>query len=300
MFKKLVLILWIVLSIQAAYAQKTEDVVYLTNGKVLRGTIIEENADGLRLVSTDKTIFDVNTSSIRKRETDTLEIVKLRVPQTNMDVPYGYFGGITVSNYIADGITPDPRFGAHIGVFVERKLNEHFSFIPEIQITMKGGKYNYKDAQDNVIDDEDPEGEDDGIDGAVETTEIFPMYRNDLLVYIHVPVLFTGKLYLPQGYLFAGIGPYFSYGLFSHTFDVKQNAYSRQRETPPFYYNIYNHYDFGAACRLGYQTKGTLFFQLGYEVSILDMRPNDHFVSGETKYSIRNAAFTLSVGRRLK
>ena len=285
------------------HAQKSEDVVYLSNGRIIRGTIIEERENGdLRLLSTDRTIVDITASSIVKRSHETYEIASKTmapVKRTDIDVPYGYIVGWNMATYVPDGISPTARNGAHIGVFVERIINAHFSVIPEIQFTLKGGKYTYKDAQYDVVDPDltNPEYEGEGY--AEETISLFDVHRNDLLGYLHVPVILTGKVQLPAGYLFAGAGPYVSYGVFSTTFDLKQNQYNH-RETPPFYYNVYHNYDVGYALRIGYQSKGSLFFQAGYEESILDIRPNTTLVQGETDFAIRNRVVSFSIGRRFK
>lgn len=303
MAKKLFLSLVVCLLAGMLYAQKTEDVIYLTNGKIIRGRVIEESADGqIKVQSTDASIHIIDAAGIRKRTQEVTETETSRQARakalSDVTIPFGYFGGLTVSTFANDGISPDPRTGAHAGVFLERPLNDRFSIVPEIMVTMKGGAYDYKDSQYDV-DELDPEDERWNEGHGVDTQSLFDMHRNDMLVYLHVPVLIEAKVELPSGYLFAGVGPYVSYGIFSHSFEMEQNPYNK-KENPPFYYNVYHNYDCGYALRLGYQTKGELFFQAGFERSLFSIKPSQTYVPGETRFTVKNCAFMFSVGRRIK
>lgn len=303
MIKKLILSIIVCCVAGVLYAQRTEDVIYMTNGKIIRGRIVEESPEGdIKIMSTDQTIHLIDAADIRRKTQETVEVItsselRRRTPP-DIKVPYGYFLGFSIASFVNDGISPTARPGAHIGVFVERPLNDRFSVVPEIQLAMKGGKYDYKDSQYGV-DELDPDDENYDEGHGVEVFELRDMHRNDMLVYLHVPVLFEAKLELPSGYLFAGAGPYVSYGVYSHTFDMEQNRYNK-KENPPFYYNVYHNYDFGAAFRLGYQTSGSFFFQAGYERSLFDIKPSQTYAEGETRFSVKNSVFTFTVGRRFK
>lgn len=72
--KKLLLSLSLTLACLSTFAQRTQDVVHLHNGSIIKGDVIEHVPGGnLKIRTADGSVFVYNSSEIEKIENETIE-----------------------------------------------------------------------------------------------------------------------------------------------------------------------------------------------------------------------------------
>ncbi len=114
--------------------QKVEDVVYLKNGSIIRGEIVEMNeGEYLKIVTTGRNIFVFSM--------DEVENIRLEeVPETQYFKNYGYMSrsgidmlqgsdSVTPRFYTVHGIQFTPHFGAGFGIGITL-YNDPLTLIP--------------------------------------------------------------------------------------------------------------------------------------------------------------------------
>jgi hypothetical protein len=193
--KKILLTTVFILTVTVLFAQNNfQDVVYLKNGSVIRGVIIEEVPnESLKIETTDGSLFVFTISEIEKMAKERVDVSQQGViePQPmhqeqafTRKPQFGMKGGLNVASEIATGgrnnSQTNPRAGIHIGFFMELPVSTKFDFQPELIYSMQGGSYR---------------------DGGITYT--------DKIDYINLPFIF--KCYVWQRRLSIDFGPQFGY-----------------------------------------------------------------------------------------
>lgn len=193
--KKVLLTTVFILTVTIVFGQNNlQDVVYLKNGSIIRGTIIEQVPnESLKVKTADGSIYVFTISDVEKMTKEPVVVLQqsTTAPQPmqqeqqefHQKLQFGIKGGLNVANEMAtDGTNStqtNARIGIHIGFFVAIPMSAKFDFQPELLYSMQGGSYK---------------------DGATYT---------DKLDYINLPLIF--KWYVWQRRLSIDFGPQFGY-----------------------------------------------------------------------------------------
>ena len=184
-----------ILTATILFAQNNfEDVVYLKNGSIIRGTIIEQVPnESLKIETADGSIFVFKISEVEKMTKERVD-----APQQGTTVPppmqqeqtptrkyqLGVKGGLNIASEVAsqgnNSSQTNSRIGIHLGFFMELPISAKIAFQPELLYSMQGGSYQ---------------------DGGYTYT--------DKIDYINLPLLF--KFYVWQQRLSIDVGPQFGY-----------------------------------------------------------------------------------------
>jgi opacity protein-like surface antigen len=116
-----------------------QDVVYLTNGSIIRGTIIEQVPNqSLTIETADGSLFVLAMDEIERISRERIE-----VPPVLEHRRFGVIGGLNgASQFVTYGretAFTDTRIGVHLGVFMEMPMGINWTFRPELQYSMQGG-----------------------------------------------------------------------------------------------------------------------------------------------------------------
>jgi hypothetical protein len=117
------------------YAQQYEDVVYLKNGSIIRGTIIEQVLnESLKIRTKDGSVFVYNTDEISKITKEEITKIKKENKPTapKQKLWLGFYGGLNFSNISISSPEqtssgPDGVIKVMIGIFAERSWSKNFS-----------------------------------------------------------------------------------------------------------------------------------------------------------------------------
>lgn len=137
------------------YAQDNQDVVYLKNGSIIKGTIVEEVPGvSLKIKTKDGSLFvyqmdevEKITKEEKKRETKPSSVSKLN-KKFNIIIYTGlYIAGVSVSDP-SPTLTPSSILLWHLGVGTEFTIHENFTDACYIRFIRKGAEdvYDYKGA----------------------------------------------------------------------------------------------------------------------------------------------------------
>jgi len=158
------------LTVTMAFAQNFIDVVYLKNGSIIRGIIIEQVPnESLKIQTADDNVFVLKISEVEKMTKERVERTERQTPSTpvsktvqsarpaqqqnvttyNVNATeqtpaknnqFGIKGGLNAANGIFN--TPDNqedgRIGIHLGVFLEVPVSPKVIFQPELVYSMQG------------------------------------------------------------------------------------------------------------------------------------------------------------------
>jgi len=166
-----------------------QDVVYLKNGSIIRGVIIEQVPNELLKIETaDGNLFAYKIAEVEKITKE--RIVTQTAPQQSVITPqpmkevkrfqWGVKGGLNVSNEITDNGPTDFRTGIHLGFFMEIPVSTKVGFQPELMYSMQGG-----------------------------SSKIGYIFETDKFDYINLPLMF--KFYVWQQRLSIDVGLQFGY-----------------------------------------------------------------------------------------
>ena len=256
-----------ILTITILFAQNNfQDVVYLKNGSMIRGMIIEEVPnESLKIETADGSLFVFSISEIEKITKERVEASQqdptVLHPMQQEQTPtrkyqFGVKGGLNIARELAsqgrNSAQTGVRAGIHIGFFMELPISAKVAFQPELLYSMQGGSYN---------------------DGGYTYT--------DKIDYINLPLIF--KFYVWQQRLSIDVGPQFGYMISAKV--------SNGGESVSFY-DSEDLKKFDASLALGLSFKLTDKIDLGLRgtaglTNILD---------GDTKYT--NSVSQLSIAFR--
>jgi predicted small secreted protein len=193
--KKVILTTVFILTVTIVFAQTNfQDVVYLKNGSVVRGTIIEQVPnESLKIETADGSFFVYTISEVKKITKERVDVYRQGATKPQLtqqeqtftrNPQFGIKGGLNAASETAsDGRNSsqtNARAGIHIGFFMELPINAKFDFQPELLYSMQGGSYK---------------------DGGRTYT--------DKIDYINLPIIF--KWYVWQRRLSVDFGPQFGY-----------------------------------------------------------------------------------------
>jgi hypothetical protein len=129
------------------YAQQYEDVVYLKNGSIIHGTIIEQIPnESLKIKTKDGNVFVYKTEEISKITKEELTSVEKKEPSSKSSINrlwLGFLVGLNFSNISISSPSqtesgPDAVIMLMAGGFGERSWNKNFSTQVGISYVRKG------------------------------------------------------------------------------------------------------------------------------------------------------------------
>ena len=136
--KKILLTTVFILTATILLAQNLQDVVYLRNGSIIRGTIIEQVPnESLTIETADGSFFVFAIDEVERIRRESPEPVLLQKR-------FGLMGGLnSASLFIADGggsgASSDTRVGVHLGAFMEMPMGINWTFKSALLYSMQGG-----------------------------------------------------------------------------------------------------------------------------------------------------------------
>mgnify|MGYP003612481077 CR=1 FL=1 len=186
------------------------------------------------------------------------------------DIKYGAKVGLNVATLNGDVEDAKSLIGAHLGGFVEIKINEKFAFQPELLYSMQGAKSEYSESEPDYSYSEEAK------------------YK---LGYLNVPLM---AKYFATDKLFIEAGPQIGFLMsaknefkFSETFMGDTESASGDVDIKDNLKSI----DFGLNFGLGYEFTENVFASARYNVGLSDI--ND--VQGSND-KIQNGVLQVSVG----
>jgi len=207
--KKYLVLISFALVTTMAYAERNyQDVVYLKNGSIFRGIIIEQVPDkSLKIETADKNLFVYQIDEIEKFTKEQIsgeneKAEKLSASESGdkeiSGMRFGIIGGLNLSNMLVkdnDGTNSNDfkyKPGFHVGATAEFPISESVAFETGLLFSTKGFKSSFK-ATDN---------------GA-----IFESKGSVNLLYLDIPL--TAKAYYNIGAskIYGAFGPYIGIGL---------------------------------------------------------------------------------------
>ena len=141
--RKILLTTVFILTTAVLFAQNMQDVVHLTNGSIIRGTIVEQVPNqSVTIETADGSLFVFAMDEVKRMTRE--RIAREPVLQQTR---FGIIGGLNAASQmvVADGResgTTDPRIGLHIGGFMEMPMGINWTFRTELQYSMQGGNWN--------------------------------------------------------------------------------------------------------------------------------------------------------------
>ena len=145
--KKILLTTVFILTATVLLAQNLQDVVYLRNGSIIRGTIIEQVPnESLTIETADRSLFVFAIDEVERISRE--PIIQEPVLQQKR---FGVIGGLNAASLFltigSASSSTDSRIGFHIGGFMEMPMGINWTFRPELQYSMQGGRWS-----DGVVD----------------------------------------------------------------------------------------------------------------------------------------------------
>ena len=185
------------------------------------------------------------------------------------------FQNLNGKNISGDKLENDLILGYHAGFNMQIPVAPTFYFQPGLLFSTKGAK-----------------------NTSITTSTI-------KLSYIELPLNFVYKGRLGNGFIMLGFGPYIAYGIGGKVIteaggaevetDVEfQNTVAL---TDPLLTTYFKGLDAGGNIFAGYETAGGLFFQLNTQFGMLNLRPENDWISDD-KSIIKNTGFGVSLGYR--
>jgi len=194
---------------------------------------------------------------------------------------FAILGGINVQNLNGKNISGDKLendliLGYHAGFNVQIPIAPAFYFQPGLLFSTKGAK--------NTT--------------SISTSTI-------KLSYVELPLNFVYKGALGNGFIMLGFGPYVAYGIGGKVItEVGGNEVETDVEfqntvavTDPLLTTYFKGLDAGGNIFAGYETAGGLFLQLNTQFGMLNLRPENDWISDD-KSVIKNTGFGVSLGYR--
>ena len=164
------LLILVTICLNASAQQSYQDVVYLKNGSIIRGTIIEQVPNQyLKIETPDRSVFVYQMSEITKMAR---ELVQAKQKSSNVNFKKGVYWGLSVggnlgmwknaspfmrdveSNLALSGmnvtLNKKPLLGVNAGLLLGYKLKKWFEIQLEVNYLMKGqgfsgkGTFNYQ------------------------------------------------------------------------------------------------------------------------------------------------------------
>ena len=270
MMKKVLLTMVVCLITTIAFAQSNyQDVVYLKNGSVIRGVIIEQVPnESLKITTTDGNLFVYKIGEVEKIAKEQIvpqtpqsvqpksQLVQQQSPANSQPIQqeeritqWGIKGGLNMAQEITDDDATDTRTGIHIGFFVEVPINNRVSFQPELVYSMQGGS------------------------SKVKGTTI-----TDKLDYINIPLMF--KFYVMQQRLSIEAGLQFGYLISAK---VSGEGMSIDAD------ELFNEFDTSIGLGLSYKVTDKFDLSMRFNVGMTKLVDD---------YTNRNNVFQLGVGYR--
>ncbi len=186
------------------------------------------------------------------------------------------FQNLNGKNISGDKLENDLILGYHAGFNIQIPVAPTFYFQPGLLFSTKGAK---------------------------NTSSISTSTTK--LSYVELPLNFVYKGQLGNGFIMLGFGPYIAYGIGGKVItevgdaevetDVEfQNTVAL---TDPLLTTYFKGLDAGGNIFAGYETAGGLFFQLNTQFGMLNLRPENDWISDD-KSIIKNTGFGVSLGYR--
>lgn len=194
---------------------------------------------------------------------------------------FAIIGGINLQNLNGKNISGDKLendllLGYHAGLNIQIPVAPSFFFQPGLLFSTKGAK---------------------------STSSISSSTTK--LSYIELPLNFVYKGKLGNGFIMLGFGPYIAYGIGGKvTTEVGDAEIETDVEfqntvalTDPLLTTYFKGLDAGGNIFAGYETAGGLFLQLNTQFGMLNLRPENEWISDD-KSIIKNTGFGVSLGYR--
>lgn len=186
------------------------------------------------------------------------------------------FQNLNGKNISGDKLENDLILGYHAGFNIQIPIAPAFYFQPGVLFSTKGAK--------NI--------------GSISTS-------TTNLSYVELPVNFVYKGKLGNGFIMLGFGPYIAYGIGGKvTTEVGDAEVETDVEfqntvalTDPLLTTYFKGLDAGGNIFAGYETAGGLFLQLNTQFGMLNLRPENDWISND-KSIIKNTGFGVSLGYR--
>lgn len=264
-----------------AAAQQYQEVVYLKNGSVIKGTVIEQiPGQSVKVQTQDGSVFVYKMSEVDKIVKEDLQQKKPksvvtttpkapRQPKVRIErnFPKNIFGvraGLNVAKMSGDWIEPKSAVGFHVGANYQRLLikNAPLYFETGIYFTMKG----FKD------------------DSAVEGMDEYTIEAKTNPMYVQIPILFNYKFHLGNDFTLAPfVGGYYAVGVAGKYKETENGEDAGEADLFGGEEPFLKRSDAGVNVGLN-ATYKKFNLGLGYEIGILD------------NYGLKNRCFTLTVG----
>lgn len=171
-------------------AQNYQEVVYLKNGSIIRGVVIEQIPDtSLKVKTADGSIFAYSMSEVEKiAKEETTEATNYNGSKSQ--ISWNVKAGMNMSNWSGDtGEDTKVKIGYKVGVGMECALDKTWSIQPSLFFTTKGVKAS----------------------GEVDS---YPVDITVNQMYLELPVNVQARLPLTDGMnILLAAGPYFAYGI---------------------------------------------------------------------------------------
>ena len=254
-----------------------EDVVYLKNGKVVRGVIIDQVANqSLKIKTSDNKILTFKINEIEKISKPEGILYKKKEKDLNKGIAIGVIAGMdisTISNLVVnDPVTKDSKLGFQGGLIGKYGFSKLLAVQLELLFAQKGYQ--------------------------VEATPDGALTKHFLrLNYLEIPIM--AKVSWPMGHLVinGNLGPYLGICLNGYEADDPDAG---QHGNINFDQGGFNRIDFGLVfgAGLGYRTgKCELFLDLRYRLGLSDINNRSSLITdGERYLKNSNRSFGIALG----
>ena len=264
--RKFLLTTVFVLAATILFAQNNfQDVVYLKNGSIIRGTIIEQVPnESLKIETADGSLFVFKISEVEKMTKERVNASQQAAIESEFmqqeETPVrkhqsGIKGGLNIASEMGSegkhSSQTDARLGFHLGFFVEVPISAKVSIQPELLYSMQGGRYK---------------------DGKYSITE--------KIYYINIPLMF--KFYVWEQRLSIDVGPQFGY-MISAKISSEGNSMNIYDS------DVLNKFDAALALGISFKLNEKIDFGLRGAVSFTNM------LSEGGDYRVTNSVSQLSV-----
>jgi len=294
MKKYLVLILFALVTTLAFAQRNYQDVVYLKNGTIIRGMIIEQVPNkSLKIETADKNLFVYQIDEIEKFTKEQISVGNEKAEKLSASelgdkeisgMRFGIIGGFNLSNLLIkdnDGTNSNDfkyKPGFHVGVTAEFPISKSVAFETGLLFSTKGFISNFK-------------GTDNGV--------IFESKGSLNLLYLDIPL--TSKAYYNIGAskIYGVFGPYIGIGLSGKSkSEAIVNGVTQSDEQDINWgsgnSNELKRLDYGLTVGAGMELNSFLI-GLSYNLGLAN-------ISSTTDYGqkIKNKVLGLSIGYKLK
>ncbi len=238
---------------------KNEDAVYLKNGKIIHGVIIDQVANqSLKIQTSDNKVLTFKITEIEKISKVEGTLYKKKEDAPGKGFSLGVKAGMdisTISNLVVDDpVSKESKLGFQGGLIGKYGFNKLLAVQMELLFTQKGYK--------------------------VEATQNGNTTKHFLRInYLEIPLMAKVTYPLGKFVVFGNVGPYLGVGLNGLEGDIPDAGINQ-----PIYYGEggYQNIDFGFAFGAGFGYKigiGEIILDLRYDLGLSDI----HNVSSSTK-----------------